>query len=122
MVQNFKKSQFQVGKDFFGDYNLENLNKGGVETKYIQKSTTAMTSTAAITVSEDGENSIVVTLGANLELSPARAQELQDVISKAGLVLCQCEIPQDANLEAFKIARQHGGRLVIKIKWKICFF
>ena len=69
-----------------------------------------MTATAAITVSDDGENSIVVTLGANLELSAARAQELNDVISSAGLLLCQCEIAQEANLEAFKIARKHGGR------------
>lgn len=49
-------NEFYAGDDFFGEFNLSNLKKAGVETKYIQKSKSAMTSTAAITVSEDGMN------------------------------------------------------------------
>jgi ribokinase len=57
-----------------------------------------------------GENCIVVTLGANMEIKPSRAQELEAQIARAHMILLQSEIPQETNLEAFKIAKKHGVR------------
>jgi ribokinase len=98
----------RVGNDIFGDTNIQSIKSHGVDTTHIKISHTASSGTASITVSSDGENAIVVTLGANLELGSQEARNVKDVIASAGLVLCQSEIDQMGNLEAFRIAKEHG--------------
>ena len=48
---------------------------------------------AVIVVSEKGENSIVVTPGANSEVTPQDIEKNLEVIRNAGVVLAQLEIP-----------------------------
>uniref|UniRef100_A0A914YRP7 Ribokinase n=1 Tax=Panagrolaimus superbus TaxID=310955 RepID=A0A914YRP7_9BILA len=98
----------RVGNDMFGDANINGLKKAGVNVKYIEKSDTAPTSVACITVDNKGENSIVVTLGANLELNVERVKKLEDVIAGAAMVLCQFEINEDTNYAAFELAHNHN--------------
>lgn len=45
---------FKVGNDIFGPLNIENLNKSGVITDFIERSDTAGTATATVTVTDDG--------------------------------------------------------------------
>jgi hypothetical protein len=52
----------------------------------------------------------MVTLGANELLGAKRAQELEPVIARSRMIICQQEIDQDGNFEAFRIARAHGGK------------
>ncbi|KAI6213058.1 Ribokinase [Aphelenchoides besseyi] len=54
------------------------------------------------------ENNIVITPGANAYLIAERARELESEIAKAEMIVCQAEVPEDANLEAFRLARKHG--------------
>uniref|UniRef100_A0A1I7ZY14 Ribokinase n=1 Tax=Steinernema glaseri TaxID=37863 RepID=A0A1I7ZY14_9BILA len=98
----------RVGDDVFGSQDIANLAKAGVETTHIATSKTSSTGVATITVSSDGENAIVVVLGANQELSAARADEVESFISEHKVILCQNEIDQGANLRALQIARKHG--------------
>jgi len=98
----------RVGNDMFGAANINGLKEAGVNVEYIEKSDTAPTSVACITVDHKGENSIVVTLGANLELSTERVKELEDVIAGAAMVLCQFEIDEKTNYAAFELARKHN--------------
>ncbi|KAE9550769.1 hypothetical protein FO519_006021 [Halicephalobus sp. NKZ332] len=98
----------RVGNDMFGDSNLKSLSESGVNVELIEKSRTAPTATAAITVVDEGENSIVVTLGANLELSVEKINELESHIARSALLMCQFEIREETNLAAFKIAKKHN--------------
>ncbi|VDM27466.1 unnamed protein product [Toxocara canis] len=100
-----------VGNDIFGPLNIENLQKSGVITDYIEKSNAAGTGTATVTVTEEGENEVVVILGANLEIKPSRAEQLENVIANSKLLLCQYEIPYDTLKRAFEIARQHNVKV-----------
>uniref|UniRef100_F1LA31 Ribokinase n=1 Tax=Ascaris suum TaxID=6253 RepID=F1LA31_ASCSU len=97
-----------VGNDIFGPLNIENLRKSGVNTDYIEKSNEAGTATATVTVTEEGENSVVVILGANLEIKPSRAEQLEHVIANSKMLLCQYEIPYDTLKCAFEIARKNN--------------
>lgn len=54
------------------------------------------------------ENNIVVTLGANLEMSPALADANASLIGRSRMVICQGEIDEKGNRRAFEIAREHG--------------
>ncbi|KAI6173883.1 Ribokinase [Aphelenchoides besseyi] len=97
----------QVGTDIFGDANINTITDAGVKS-LITKTDKAATGTGCVTVTEDGENCIVVTLGANLEIPPSRAEELEKEIAASGIVMCQSEIPQETNLAVFTIAQKHG--------------
>jgi len=63
-------------------------------------------------VSESGQNSIVVVLGANESLRPTDVRAATELIKQAKILLCQLEIHQDSILEAFKIAKQHGVKII----------
>ncbi|KAI6185447.1 Ribokinase [Aphelenchoides besseyi] len=101
-----------VGDDMFGEHNLENLRKAGVNTELVVKQKYSPTGCAAITVDENGENNIVINPGANAYLTPERARELESEIAKAEMIICQAEVPEDANLEALRLARKHGVKTV----------
>ncbi|GMS86322.1 hypothetical protein PENTCL1PPCAC_8497 [Pristionchus entomophagus] len=102
----------KVGDDIFADFNIASMQKAGVETSAVEKVAGSTTGTATITVSEaGGENSIVVTLGANLEMSPVTAEAAETVIASfrsAGILLCQAEIPDAATKKAFEIGKKRG--------------
>lgn len=97
------------------------MHEAGVDVAQLKKSEKFNTATATITVSSEGrissrfpdllgENSIVVVLGANQELTADVARDHEADLASAALVLEQAEIPQDGNLEAFVIAKRHGVR------------
>jgi ribokinase len=71
------------------------------------------TGRALISVDEHGENSIVVIPGANAELSISVVDAHRDVISRAGVLLCQLEVPLDAVEAALAIAKVGGARTIL---------
>ena len=71
------------------------------------------TGRALISVDEQGENSIVVIPGANAELSISVVDAHRDVISRAGVLLCQLEVPLDAVEAALAIAKVGGARTIL---------
>lgn len=50
-----------------------------------------------------------MTPGANDKLSEKEAQKYEEQIGKASMLMCQAEIKQESNLEAFRMAKKHGG-------------
>src|SRR5690242_9785172 len=69
----------KTGSDTFGRQLLDTLQSYGVDTQHIE-SGAGVTGTAAILVDDAGENSIVVTPGANLEVTPQYLQKKLDVL------------------------------------------
>ncbi|VDO60212.1 unnamed protein product, partial [Haemonchus placei] len=98
----------RVGNDTFGESNIENLRKAGVDISQVEKSDSSHTATATITVNAHGENTIVVTLGANLELDDECAERHEKAISNAAIVMAQAEVSRKGNKKAFELARKHG--------------
>ncbi|CAJ0576423.1 unnamed protein product, partial [Mesorhabditis spiculigera] len=98
----------RVGADMFGDSNRDSLAKAGIAVDSVEKIEGSSTATATITVSAEGENSIVVVLGANEKLTADVAEHHRAAIQSAKLVMCQNEIPQEGNRAAFKIAKESG--------------
>uniref|UniRef100_A0A0K0D0Q4 Ribokinase n=1 Tax=Angiostrongylus cantonensis TaxID=6313 RepID=A0A0K0D0Q4_ANGCA len=98
----------RVGNDPFGQSNIDDLRKSGVDTSEVETSDSSHTATATITVNEQGENTIVVTLGANMELNEQSANRHETALDKAGLVMTQAEIPREANRRIFELAKKRG--------------
>lgn len=82
----------RLGNDGFGDQLRSHLTAVGVETSAIQTSD-CTSGVAAIVISEKGENSIVVTPGANAQVTASDLDQHIAHIRNAGVVLTQLEIP-----------------------------
>ncbi|VDP05311.1 unnamed protein product [Heligmosomoides polygyrus] len=98
----------RVGNDSFGRSNVEDLSRQGVDVSQVEVSESSHTGTATITVNAHGENTIVVTLGANLELDEACAERHKETIGKASLVMAQAEVSRKGNKRLFELAKELG--------------
>jgi ribokinase len=86
-----------VGQDAFGDRLIESLQQAGVDTTGVGRSDRA-TGCASIYVMPNGENSIVISPGANAALVPAALP------CSARAHACSVDTPVDASLAASVIA------------------
>lgn len=100
----------RVGSDSFGPTLIQNLQKNKVDTTHILTDESA-TGTAIIVVDADGQNSIVLSPGANgrVTLADVNAVFFQDV----DMLLLQLEIPLETVVHAASVARQNGLRVIL---------
>lgn len=98
----------RVGKDNFGDLLLTNLKSNQVDSQLVQRDDSS-TGTAIIIVDSNGQNSIVLSAGANGKVSSA------DIASFLGhkLLLLQLEIPMQTVLSAAQRAHENGLRVIL---------
>jgi ribokinase len=84
----------KLGSDIFGEQLRSHLESAHVGLSGVTLIDGA-SGTAAIIVTEDGENSIVVNPGANLAVSPEYLESQSSLLCNAAIVLTQLEIPVD---------------------------
>ncbi|RFB17376.1 ribokinase [Bacillus sp. HNG] len=102
-----------VGEDIFGEQLLKGLNEVGVDTSAIEKIPDVSSGVAVISVNEDGENSIIVSPGANDHVTPEYVRKREEIISKAKLVMMQLEIPLETVIEVANIAHTYNVPVVL---------
>lgn len=100
-----------VGKGADGDQLVENLKKYGVDCKGIIRSDNSHSGHAFISVSNAGENSIIVNSGANSEISKEIIDRSFEFFTKADYCILQLEIP----IEAVNRAIRHCHDNEVKI-------
>jgi ribokinase len=83
-----------IGNDTFGTQLRTHLESEGVDVTGVT-ATNGSSGVAVITVSQRGENSIVVTPGANSKVTPEYLEANIEIIRSAGLVLAQLEVPRE---------------------------
>jgi ribokinase len=100
----------RVGKDGFGDFLLDNLKTNQVDSRLVRRDK-ASTGTATIIVDANGQNSIVLSPGANGKVS------VQDVENASflhhDLLLLQLEIPIPTVLAAAQRAKEKGLHVIL---------
>jgi ribokinase len=102
-----------VGEDDHGDLLLRELRGAGVEVQGVLRLPGVATGTALITVDRAGENTIVISAGANGELRPDRLAGLAKLLQGAS-VLCLCfEVPMETVVSAALQARDAGARVLL---------
>jgi ribokinase len=68
---------------------------------------------ALIVVDDNGENSIVVSSGANMRLSPADVEAAESVIAAADVLILQLEVPLETVIRSAELAHAHGVKVVL---------
>lgn len=103
----------RVGQDDFGQKLLNNLTTNGVDCRAVIQDPGVATGVALIMVDDAGENSIVVSLGANMRLSPDNVEAAEPIIAAAQVLLLQLESPLESVIRAAQLARAHGLRVIL---------
>ncbi|MDX8049386.1 ribokinase [Lentzea sp. BCCO 10_0798] len=101
-----------VGGDGYGSLLRESLESSGVDTALV-KTSSRPTGIAYITVTPDGENSIVVSPGANADVSPSDVDSLS--FDGAAVLTCSLEVPLETVVHAIGAASRAGVRTVLNL-------
>ena len=94
-----------IGNDVFAGRLIDALQTAGVDTRLVRRTDTASGS-AVIFVLPNGENSIVISPGANAEMSAEAALAAIATLTAGDLLLCQLEIPFEVVEVAIRAASQ----------------
>jgi len=101
-----------IGDDDIGKVALAELGPGGVDLESVARRH-GTTGVAIITVDDKGENTIVVSPGANASV---RAEQIAaGGLTRADTLLLQLEVPQDQVFAAARRARAGGARVVLSV-------
>jgi ribokinase len=100
----------RVGKDNFGNFLLDNLKQNNVDATHVQRDD-ASTGTAIIVVDENGQNSIVLSAGANGKVASLDVEHAS--FSTFNLLLLQLEIPTQTVLSAARRAKENNVRVIL---------
>lgn len=110
----------QIGDDAHGALIWDALSTCGVHLEHL-KSISEPTGHAVVMLQPGGQNSIIIVGGANVawtRLEAAASQfpmQTQQLISEAGAILLQREIPDDVNIEAAKIAKSANVPVILDV-------
>ncbi len=93
-----------VGADVFGSTLIENLKQNKVDVRHVRRDGSAATGTAIIVVDGNGENSIVLSPGANAKIASHDIEPA--ALTGAKLLLLQLEIPIETVIYSARLARE----------------
>jgi ribokinase len=103
----------KVGRDAFGERTIHNYREHGVNTAYVLSNEHHTTGVAGIMVDDEARNCIIVVPGANQTLSAEDVRKATAALQAADVLVCQLEVPVDAVLEAFRLARAAGVKTIL---------
>jgi ribokinase len=98
----------RIGDDPFGRMALALWAREGLATGHVEQAAGERSGVAQILVYDGGDNSIAVYLGAGARLGPANVHAAEATIAAARVVMAPLEVPVEATLAAFRVARAHG--------------
>ncbi|WP_292092520.1 PfkB family carbohydrate kinase, partial [Mesorhizobium sp.] len=102
-----------VGDDDFGRALLGNLERCGVDSRFVRVAAGAGSGMSVAIFDDGGDYGAVIVSGSNLTLGQKDVAEATDVIAQTAVMLLQNEVPEAANIAAARAVKAHGGRVVL---------
>ena len=102
-----------IGADDIGRAMKQAFVQDGINPEHIVEVADQMTGIAMIQVADSGENSIVISAGANAKLDENVVAQHQATIESADCLLVQLETPLQAVEKALKIAKTHHTQVIL---------
>jgi ribokinase len=98
-----------IGEDIFGEVAVKLYQQEGVGVSHLRRTAERNTGVGFITLNAEGDNHIVLDMGANHLLSPADVEAAEDLIAASDVVLSVLEIAPETAARGMALARQHGA-------------
>lgn len=102
----------RVGDDEFGADLMNFLKQENIFLHGVEPVTQKASGVAMITLA-DGDNSIIVYQGANLETTPEYIRKFESLIAKSDVVLTQLEIPIESVEETARLCQKHHTQFIL---------
>lgn len=102
-----------VGDDLIGQEMKHAFAEEGIDTSAITTLSNQNTGLAMIQVSDNGENSIVISSGANSGVSVELVEQFKSAIEQSSILLVQLEIPLQAVEYAINFAKSVNTKVVL---------
>lgn len=102
-----------VGDDDFGRALLDNLDRNGVDQRFVGVASGAGSGMSVAIFDESGDYGAVIVSGSNLTLGKKDITEAAELIAQTAVLLLQNEVPEAANIAAARAVKAHGGRVVL---------
>jgi len=103
----------RVGGDIFGADLLDSLSSSGVDVSHVLRDEEHSSGLAIINVDPSGQNWIIIVPGANGANGQREVETVRESLVGASALLMQFEIPMEVSLEAARLARARGVRVVL---------
>lgn len=103
----------RIGDDDFGRMGMDLWAAEGIATGQVEQAAGERSGVAQILVYDDGDNSIAVYPGAGAGLGARHAQAAAQLLANCRVVMASCEVPVEATLQAFRLARQGQALTVL---------
>jgi len=103
----------RIGDDDFGRMGMDLWKAEGIATSHVEQAAGERSGVAQILVYDDGDNSIAVYPGAGAGLGARHALAATDLLAHCRVVMASCEVPVEATLQAFRLARQANALTVL---------
>lgn len=100
-----------VGADVFGSTLIENLKQNKVDIRHVRRDGSAATGSAIIVVDRSGENSIVLSPGANGRIASHDIEPA--ALTGAKLLLLQLEIPLETVIYSARLAKEKRVAVIL---------
>lgn len=102
-----------VGDDDFGRALLANLDRAGVDRRFVRVASGAGSGISVAIFDAGGDYGAVIVSGSNLTLGEADVMAASDVVARTAVLLLQNEVPEAANIAAARAVKARGGRVVL---------
>jgi ribokinase len=98
-----------IGDDLFGEVAVKLYQQEGVGAAHVRRARERNTGVGFITLNAEGDNHIVLDMGANHLLSPADVDAAEALIASSDAVLSVLEIAPETAARGMALARKHGA-------------
>ncbi|ESW63678.1 ribokinase [Mesorhizobium sp. C277A] len=102
-----------VGDDDFGTALLANLDRTGVDRRFVRVAAGAGSGVSVAIFDSDGDYGAVIVSGSNLTLGGDDIAAAGEVVVQTAVLLLQNEVPDAANIAAARAVKASGGRVVL---------
>ncbi len=102
-----------IGADRLGEIATDLYAQEGVDTTYLQRTEEMATGVGFIILNAEGENGIILDMGANELMDSAFVDQVEEQIARSDVVMSVLEIPVEAAARAMELGKKHGVRTIL---------
>ena len=103
----------RVGNDPYGKDAIDNFRLLGVDTKFVTEDPSSPTGMAFVLIDASGNNSIVVSPGANGKVDQADLDAVEHLFSEETILVTQFEISMPAITAGINMAKARGSHIIL---------
>lgn len=102
-----------IGDDRLAEIAIDLYDREGVGASFLQRTTEMATGVGFIILNHDGENGIILDMGANELMDSAFVDQVEAQIARSDVVMSVLEIPVAAAARAMELGAKHSVRTIL---------